>query len=131
MRVRRLQWKRRNTYQLGVARELVDHRVPDAVQIGDSSVADLGNVLEIATGVPLWVVVVDLRHCMQGLVDITEVVDHQAKGEASLVADVIKSIGNLLHVSRLAGRFDSFEEVCEVLEGVYHSLTGRCELRVV
>ena len=101
------------------------------MQIGDSSVADLGNVLKIATGVPLWVVVVDLRHCMQGLVDITEVVDHQAKGEASLVADVIKSIGNLLHVSRLAGRFDSFEEVCEVLEGVYHSLTGRCELRVV
>ena len=101
------------------------------MQIGDSSVADLRNVLEIATSVPLWIVVVNFRHCMQGLVDITEVVDHKAEGEASLIADVIKSIGNLLHVSRLAGRFDSFEEICEVLESIDHSLTGGCELRVV
>lgn len=101
------------------------------MQIGDSSVVDLRNVLKIATSVPLWIVVVDFRHCMQGLVDIADVVDHKAKGEASLIVDVIKSIGDLLHVSRLAGRFDSFEEVCEVLESVYHSLTGGCELRVI
>ena len=64
------------SYQVRVARVFVDHRAPNTVQVCDSCVAYFWNVLKIATSITLWIIVVNLRHSVQGLVDIANVMDN-------------------------------------------------------
>ena len=64
------------SYQVRVARVFVDHRVPNTVQVCDSCVAYFWNVLKIATSITLWIIVVNLRHSVQGLVDIANVMNN-------------------------------------------------------
>ena len=48
------------SYQVRVARVFVDNRVPNTVQVCDSCVAYFWNVLEIATSITFWIIVVNL-----------------------------------------------------------------------
>lgn len=70
----------------GVASVFVDHRVPDAVQVGDT--IHRRDFLRIATLVTARVGRIDLSLGVEWLMDVPDVVDNKAKSERKLVSRV-------------------------------------------
>lgn len=87
-----------------------------------ASTADGGKVLGVATTVTLGVVMIDAGDSVQGLVDVTEVVDDHAESEGPAVSINGEVLGNLLVVVGgqivVAGAVEPHGEVGEGAEDV-------------
>ena len=101
------------------------------MQIGDTRVGGVRNVLQIATSVTLRHVFVNFRHRMEWLVDVANVVDHESEGKAPLIADVTETTLDLLNIRRVVYGLISTQESSQVGQGIDHSLCGRVEIRIV
>ena len=104
------------TYQVRVASVLVDHGVPDGVQVADTILA--GDVLVVATFVAVSVVRVDEGSRVKRLVHISDVVDEQADREGALVFLVGELVRDLGNVCGLRGSDSSFEESVKIGDGL-------------
>ena len=68
--------------QIQIAWSLVNDRVPDRVQVGNTvALAIIGDLLEVTTSVTLRESVIDLGNGMQRLVNISKIVDNETKRE--------------------------------------------------
>jgi len=103
--------------EFGKSGVLVSDRVPDGVEVGDT-VDDRGDVLEVATSVTLGVIVTHFGSSVEGLVDITGVVNDKTEGKSLLVSQSREVAGNLLVVGRVFVVVSVHEEVGQVLEGI-------------
>lgn len=65
--------------QVGESTVTVASGVPNGVQVAGT--ADVGEVLVVATGVTVGVGVTDLSGRVEGLMDITDVVDNESESE--------------------------------------------------
>lgn len=72
-------------WEIWVARECIDDRVPKCVQVSNSSVIYFWNVLKVASSISFWVVVVYFRRCVERLVDIAMVVNDKSESERLLI----------------------------------------------
>ena len=104
------------TYQVRVASVLVDHGVPDGMQVADAILA--GDVLVVATFVAVSVVRVDEGSRVKRLVHISDVVDEQADREGALVLLVRELVRDLGNVCGLRGSDSSFEESVKIGDGL-------------
>ena len=59
-----------------MARVLINHRIPDSVEVADLAGRVDWYFLSVASHVAFWITVVNLSHAMQRLMDIAEVVNH-------------------------------------------------------
>lgn len=118
------------TYQGGVAGIGVDDRVPDCVQISDT--ADAGvDVFGVAAAVTLGVLVVDLGNGVEGLVDVTNVVNHQTQSKWFLVIHIAEGALDLRDVGAWRRDLLSFKEGGQVSESVKYVCLTHVEVRVV
>lgn len=100
------------TYQIGVASVLVDHRVPDGVQVADAVLA--GDVLVVTTFIAMRVLRIDEGSRVQRLVHVAEVVDQQTDRERALVLLVGELVSDLRNVCGFRGADGSFEESVKI-----------------
>ena len=100
------------TYQIRVASVLVDHGVPDGMQVADAVLA--GNVLVVATFVAMRVVRIDEGSRVQRLVHVADVVDQQTDRERALVLLIRELVGDLRNVCGFRGADGSFEESVKI-----------------
>jgi len=112
--------------EFGVAGVLVDDGVPDLVEVADAVFG--GDVFEVATGVTLRIVRVDEGRSMEGLVNITNIVDDEAEGERFLVLLDGEGLGDLLVVGAFLVVAGVGEPADEVAEGVDVVLLVHLEL---
>lgn len=87
-----------------------------------------GDVFEVATGVTLRIVRVDEGRSMEGLVNITNIVDDEAEGERFLVLLDGEGLGDLLVVGAFLVVAGVGEPADEVAEGVDVVLLVHLEL---
>ena len=102
----------RGTYKVGVATVGVGNGVPDSVEV--MSTANIGNGLVVASLVAVGVVVADTGNSVEGLVNVSDVVNNETKGEGKSVVLVGEVLNNLLVV---VGRFEVSSTAQHISEG--------------
>ena len=120
------------TYQVRVASVLVDHGVPDGVQVADAILA--GDVLVVATFVAMRVVRIDEGSRVQRLVHVADVVDQQTDRERALVLLIRELVGDLRNVCGFRGADGSFEESVKIgdsLDDIDVTLVEIGEIRLI
>jgi hypothetical protein len=80
----------------GVAWILVDDRIPDAVQVFDTN--NQGNLFGVTAFITSFIGSIHLSHRVQGLMNISNIVDYKSKGKRMLIFEVGKSGSNPLVV---------------------------------
>ena len=88
------------------------------MEVSDTCMVWVGHVLKITACITLRHVFVDLRHCVQWLVDVSNVVDYETEGKAPLIVDVTEALLSLLHIDRVIYRLVSFQEASQVDQSV-------------
>ena len=120
------------TYQVRVASVLVDHGVPDGVQVADAILA--GDVLVVATFVAMRVVRIDEGSRVQRLVHVADVVDQQTDRERALVLLIRELVGDLRNVCGFRCADGSFEESVKIgdsLDDIDVTLVEIGEIRLI
>lgn len=98
--------------KVGVATVVVGNGVPDSVEV--VSTANVGNGLVVASLVAVGVVVADTGNSVEGLVNVSDVVNNETKGEGKSVVLVGEVLNNLLVVE---GRFEVSSTAQHISEG--------------
>lgn len=117
---------RRGHGKVNVATVGIGKRVPHGVQVGCT--ANVGQVLEVATGITVGVAIRNLGGSVEGLVDIASVVDNQAESERSgvlLIREVV--LNSLVVVAILVGATRIGEPFSEAGQSVNDVLSGLIE----
>ena len=114
--------------KLGAASVLVKDGVPDGVEVGGTALG--GDFLAVATTVTSGVEGVDEGGRVEGLNDVSGVVDDETEGEGALVILVRELGGDLGEVVGVSSRDSALEESGKVGEGL-DNVDGRLNEREV
>ena len=105
----------KSTYEVLIASECPDDRVPDLMQVSDAVNVRV-DPLFIATAIALWVFVIDLSSGVKRLVKVTDIVDDKAKCERPLITLIREALCNPINVYATTCALAP-QEGCEVAEG--------------
>lgn len=115
------------TYQVGVAFVAVDNRVPEGVEVADT--VFVGDPIAVTAAVTLGELIINLRGGVQGLVDVTDVVDDETEGKRALVLLIGKAVLNLRDIGTVGNVF-AFEEGSQVGKGINHVDVTHLKVRI-
>ena len=108
----------RTTYQRLISWEIIYDRVPYGMKIQYSRSPLVWNCFQISTLITFWEIMINLRYCVQWLMNISVVVDNESESEWLLFLLILEVFLNCLNISCAFGRFISFQESGKSIQSI-------------